>query len=217
MQFSRTDPSPRYRDLIELYRQMHLRGENFLGTSAEETFSGESLRAQALRIKRLIEATGAHTILDYGCGKGKQYDPRPVRVENVGSFDSIMDYWDVDSVACYDPAYPPYSKLPEGRFDGVVCTDVMEHCPEEDVPWIVGEIFGYAERFVYVNATCFPASKRLPNGENAHCTIRPPDWWEAIFRRTAAGHPGVTWQLWVAFQPEGSPKAYEKLIGGPAG
>jgi hypothetical protein len=66
----------------------------------------------------------------------------------------------------------PFSALPEGRFDGVVCTDVLEHCPEEDLPWIVGELFGYARLFVFANVACYPAAKKLPNGENAHCTIR---------------------------------------------
>ena len=57
----------------------------------------------------------------------------------------------------------------------------MEHCPEEDIPWILDEIFQHAKKFVYVNIACYPAQKTLPDGQNAHCTIKPKEWWEAIF------------------------------------
>ena len=88
-----------------------------------------------------------------------------------------MDYWGIDYVHCYDPSYAKYSTLPLGPFDGVICTDVLEHCPEDDLPWIVTEIFAYAENFVYANVACYPAMKRFPTGENAHCTVRAPEWW----------------------------------------
>jgi hypothetical protein len=215
MPYSRLQPSPRYRALLDMYRDMHVHGDRASGTAPEKTFPGKSLAKQAMRIKRLIDETGAASILDYGSGKGLQYDPRPVKVKGVGSFDGIIDYWGVDSVKCYDPAYTPHSALPQGLFDGVVCTDVMEHCPEEDVPWIVEEIFSFAERFVFVNAACFPAQKRLPNGENAHCTIQPPQWWEERFRAAALKRPGVKWELWVAYlAPGGGIIADETRISG---
>lgn len=203
MTYSRQNPSPRYRELIELYSNMHREGEKFLGLPPERTFPGASLFAQTSRIKKLVTLTGALTILDYGSGKGKQYGQLRIEGNDGEEHDSVLDYWGVDHIACYDPAFPPYSELPQGTFDGVICTDVMEHCPEEDVPWIVDEIFGYATRFVFVNAACYPALKRLPNGENAHCTIRPPEWWEGLFCAASAKRPGVRWQLWVTYQPPG--------------
>jgi hypothetical protein len=206
MSYSRQNPSPRYRELIRLYSDMHREGEKFLGLPPERTFPGSSLFAQAARIKKLVDLTGALTILDYGSGKGKQYDQLKIRTD-ADEEGSVLDYWGIDHVACYDPAFPPYNKLPQGTFDGVICTDVMEHCPEEDVPWIVEEIFDFATRFVFVNAACFPARKRLPNGENAHCTIRPPEWWEGLFRAAGAKRPSLRWQLWVTYQPPGEAQA----------
>ena len=218
--FTRDHPSPRYRELVSLYRQMHEHGEQFLGAPAAETFPGLSLDAQIARIKALIACTGAQTILDYGCGKGMQYRPRMITDRNGGRWLSVVDYWNINEVACYDPAYEPYSRLPEGKFDGVISTDVLEHCPEQDVPWIIDEIFGYATRFVFANVACYPARKRLPDGENAHCTIKPAEWWEQLFRQSGARHPGIVWEAWIESQietPQGPKIIERKLTGGCAG
>ena len=197
MNFSRNNPSPRYVALQAHYSTMHEKGEGFLGIPAEETFPGASLAPQAARIKRLIDLTEAVTILDYGSGKGKQYAPRLIKDGKGGEWPSIIEYWDIDEVVCYDPCYPPFSKLPTGKFDGVISTDVLEHCPEEDVPWIIGEIFSYARRFVFANVACYPARKRLPNGENAHCTIMPVEWWSGIIESVARKHQGIVWEVWI--------------------
>jgi hypothetical protein len=197
MNFSRSNPSPRYLALQALYRRMHQQGEEFLGVAPDATFPGFSLDAQLGRIKALIAQTGADTVLDYGCGKGRQYEPRPITGEDGSVWPGVIDYWDVGEVVCYDPCYEPYNKLPQGKFDGVICTDVLEHCPEQDLPWIISELFAYATRFVFANVACFPARKRLPNGENAHCTIQPAEWWAQLLRQVAADHPALRWEFWI--------------------
>lgn len=193
--FSRSQPSPRYQHLMRQYGRMHVEGETHLGIPAAQTFPGSSLAPHVTAIKKLIQASDGRTILDYGAGKGLQYRPHRVMVEGRHVADGIAEYWDVDELRCYDPGYAPFATLPEGRFDGVVCTDVLEHCPEEDLPWIVAELFGFAKRFVYANVACYPARKRLPDGENAHVTLRDPQWWRELFVRCAAAHDGVAWEL----------------------
>lgn len=212
--YSRENPSPRYRELTQLYRQMHAEGEQFLKIPPEQTFPGLSLPSQAGRIRRLVAATGATNILDYGSGKGMQYDLRGIKADDGQVYESIQDYWDVDFIRCYDPSFTPFSKLPAGKFDGVISTDVLEHCPEEDLPWIIGEIFSYAEKFVFANVACYPAKKRLPTGENAHCTIQPPEWWQALIRRVAAEHPGVAWEFWIQWREDapGGPRLLETRL-----
>src|SRR6185503_562707 len=131
--YSRAHPSPRYRELLALYARMHVEGETTLGIPPEQTFPGSSLGPHVARIKSWIERTGARTILDYGAGKGLQYRPQKVVVDGRHVADGIAEYWDVDEVRCFDPGYAPHNALPEGKFDGVICTDVLEHCPEEDL------------------------------------------------------------------------------------
>ena len=164
MTFTRSNPSPRYAALISAYRTLHTNGEQFLGIPPEKTFPGQSLLPQVDRIKEHILRTGACTVLDYGSGKGQQYLPMSVRQASGKEWPSIQAYWGVESVTCYDPSYEPFSQLPEGQFDGVISTDVLEHCPEEDIPWILDELFRYSRRFVFANVACYPAKKRLPSG-----------------------------------------------------
>lgn len=215
MNYSRANPSARYVELQSLYRAMHEKGEIFLGIPPGQTFPGKSLLPQVGRIKRLIEMTQAQVILDYGSGKGKQYDPQPIKDGAAGHWSSIVDFWDIDEVVCYDPCYPPFSMLPTGIFDGVISTDVLEHCPEEDVPWIIAEIFSYAKRFVFANIACYPAHKRLSTGENAHCTIKPLDWWRGLLESVAAARHDLIWEVWIQSRvdtPQG-PKLVEEKIG----
>ncbi len=81
--YSRANPSPRYRELIGLYARMHVEGE---------TFSGASLLPHVARIKTLIVATEAKTILDYGAGKGLQYRPHRIVLGEAHVADGIAEY-----------------------------------------------------------------------------------------------------------------------------
>ena len=195
--YCRSHPSPRYLELVELYRQLHTEGEKFLSIPPKQTFSGKSLLPQVGRIKNLIVRTGSRTILDYGSGKGFQYLPMQLRNGKGGRWQSVQDYWGVDGIRCYDPCYEPFNRFPEEQFDGVVSTDVLEHCPEEDIPWMLDEIFGLATRFVFANIACYPAQKHLPNGENAHCTVHPLLWWQVLLKETSAKYPDIRYEIWV--------------------
>ena len=213
--YTRQNPSPRYRELATLYRSMHTEGEKFLGIPPEKTFPGQSLLPQAGRIKEMITRYNAKTLLDYGSGKGMQYKPMQIIAEGIGEWPSVQAFWGIDELTCYDPAYAPFNVLPDKKFDGVISTDVLEHCPEEDIPWILNEMFSYATQFVFANVACYPAKKRLPNGENAHCTIRTPEWWNQILLDVATRHSGIHWEVWVQSlieTPHGN-KMTEKRLG----
>lgn len=196
--YSRSQPSPRYVELLDLYSTMHQEGDPSLGLPPEQTFAGGRLGRLADLVKKLVTMFGAQTVLDYGAGKGLQY--REAFISDDGqSFPDVGAYWGVESVTCYDPGYQPFSRLPEGRFDGVVCTDVLEHCPEEDLRWILHEMFAYATRFVFGNIASYPAKKMLPNGENAHCTQQSHEWWESLIREVAVDYPGVKFLFTVDY------------------
>ena len=151
--------------LLDQYKQMHDTAKRFPGSIA---------KGYVKQIAGLIEEHDAETLLDYGSGKGMQY--------LVGR---VHEKWRGILPTCYDPGYAPLAKRPGGKFDGVICTDVMEHIEERDVPDMLADIFSYADGFVFLGIATIPARKTLPDGRNCHVTIRPPEWWNHVVRKAA--------------------------------
>lgn len=138
-------------------------------------FRGRTVLKYATEIDKLIKSTVSKTLLDYGSGKGEQYQ----------STYSLQQVWGVDLPTCYDPGVERFAKLPKGRFDGVICCDVMEHVPEHAVQDTLRRIIDYADKFVFFSIATNAATKTLPDGQNCHLTIKPEEWWDAQIREAA--------------------------------
>jgi hypothetical protein len=202
--YSRKNPSPRYRELGEIYRRAHAEGLPDQALSPAELFAGWSLLPHVGTVKGLVERTGATSILDYGSGKGMPYRAPAIILPSGEQIPALRDHWKLERILCYDPGVPEHARLPRRPVDGVISTDALEHIPKEDIPWIVAEMFGASRLFVFANIASFKAKKTLPNGENAHCTIEPPAWWREVFeaearRRRARYHIEVV--EWVPGRP----------------
>ncbi len=199
--FSKDRPSDRYGELLDFYKTMHVEGfhkeEAGKGVQRtgkpEKTFVGKSLKEHIPHIAELVRKTGATTILDYGSGKASLYHNHPDKAP--GSRYKRIPEWSGVTVTCYDPGYQPFAEPYEAHYDGVITTDVLEHIPEEDIAWVLDELFAHAERFVYAVAACYPAKKLLPDGTNAHCTLQEPEWWQGQMRQVGRRYPDVHWML----------------------
>lgn len=144
-------------DVIALYREMHRSPKYYRGREGVRHFAP---------IGRLILETESKTLLDYGSGKGEQY----------GSPHRLGEAWGVE-VACYDPGWEPFAEKPTGRFDAVICLDVMEHVPKASVDEVLRDVLQMAKRCAYFSIATTPAGKMLPDGRNAHLTIAAEGWW----------------------------------------
>ncbi len=197
MTFSRTNPSPRFIELEKIYRQLHQHGDILNGLPPEKTFSGRTLAAHLDRLKTAIDAYQLRTLLDYGCGKAVAHKTAQLVTPEGENLRGLRQILAVDEITLYDPGFEPYRELPTGTFDGVVCTDVLEHIPEEDTDWVIEELFAYAEKFLLCTVACYPASKNLPSGENAHITLKKPGWWIDKIEAAAARRGKVKYFVWV--------------------
>ena len=204
-EFTFRRPSEQYTQLIDMYTQMHADGyvvrndqQQTRRLTPEEAYPGNELPQFLGPIKRLIVKHEAKSILDYGSGKGKQYGPLELKTPSGKTFPDVQSFWDVDEIRCFDPCVSEFRDRPQTAFDGVVSTDVLEHCHPADVPWIVREMFSYARRFVFANIACYPAMAQLPSGENAHTTIRHPEWWSGVFATIANEFADVDYQIHFA-------------------
>lgn len=144
----------------EVYSRMH--------EATPKDWAGYTCCGHVDKIAPLVKKHAARTMLDYGCGKGYQYLGR-----------RIHEQWGGILPTCYDPGVRQLNAKPEGTFDGVMCCDVLEHIEERDVDGILADIFGYADKFVFLSIACVPAKVRalLPDGRNVHVTVKPPEWW----------------------------------------
>ena len=141
-------------EAIEQYKKMH---------KYPESFRGYSLGPHVKRIKELVDETQSKTLLDYGCGKAWQWTKKGA-IETIGIRPTL-----------YDPAVKEYSRPPEGQYDGVICTDVLEHIPEP-MPFVI-HVSSFARNFVFFSISCLDRGKTLPNGKPLHISVHPPQWW----------------------------------------
>ena len=144
--------------LIPLYRQVHEAGKYYRGNS--------TLRKYVNDISQIIREIETGSILDYGCGKGLQYTE-----------DRLHKPWGI-MPTLFDPAVSGIDELPEGQFDGVICTGVLEHIPQDELQAAIDNLSRYARKWAFLAIGISPAHKTLPNGQNAHVIVKPPEWWK---------------------------------------
>ena len=123
------------------------------------------------RIKSHIDKTGSKTLLDFGCGECLHY-----------KVNKLHEYWGIGELRCYDPAISEYAERPTKKYDAVINTDVLEHIPEYDLANVIQDIFDHAEKMVYLRIATSPARAILPNGDNAHCTLKTHNEWVELVR-----------------------------------
>lgn len=154
----------------EAYGEMH--------AANKDHFAGLSLMPHVPAIVALIKQYGSTTLLDYGCGKGHQYGAKAEAHLEFG----IMPH-------LYDPGVKEFARRPKRRYDGVICTDVMEHIEHGDVKSIMRDVFRYSRHWVFFSISTRLAKKTLPDGRNVHLTIKPAYWWDEKLKKAAKGRP----------------------------
>jgi len=69
----------------------------------------------------------------------------------------------------------------------MIAVDLLQRLPAEDVPWVLGEMFGRAGKLVYVAVDCQDSPASL--------CVREAGWWRTQVAAAAARHPEVVWRL----------------------
>jgi len=108
---------------------------------------------------RLCEQYKTQSVLDYGCGKASLSLHLPF------------------TITSYDPAITKFAEEPEPA-DVVVCVDVMEHVEEPYVDVVLDHLKQLTRKVMLLHIALIPAKKQLPDGRNAHITLKPVEWWK---------------------------------------
>ena len=144
----------------ELQRQLHAGNEYGVWGDHEVETIGRGICALYEQLRRPLG------VMDYGAGNGA------LGKALEGLFRAV-------SVTNYDPFHPKWRDNPEpGVHDLVTCFDVLEHVEEQCVDNTLKYI---AEKCRYVALFSIgldDAIKTLPDGRNAHITLRSAQWWQ---------------------------------------
>lgn len=138
---------------IKQYEEIHRNDPTYGSTSLK--FIDE--------VSLMIDCLQPKSILDYGCGKGTLIDDIQKRYPSIRCYK-------------YDPSITEYDTIPVAQADMVLNTDVLEHIPVDNIDDVLRNISSITQN-VYFNLHHGRASTVLPNGENAHCTVRSPNWY----------------------------------------
>ena len=140
-------------DTITQYKYLH-KNNKIYGSSSLQYFDN---------VKTLANELNCQSIIDFGCGKGVLSNEIEKKLK----------------IKCtkYDPAIEQYDTIPNEKFDLLICTDVLEHVPLENLDNVLSSIKTLSNNCFFA-ISCRLAGQILPNGENAHCTVYPKEWWK---------------------------------------
>lgn len=112
------------------------------------------------------------TVLDFGAGQG-----------SLGEY-VLNNAVDINvKWTNYDPGIDKWNTLPEGPFDLVVSSDVLEHVEPDYIDATIDQLCELADKAQFHHIACDPCSSRLPDGRNAHLITEKLDWWLPKFTR----------------------------------
>ena len=84
-----------------------------------------------------------------------------------------------------------FSVYPVRKFDGLICTDVIEHIPEDDILQFIDNLFKLSNKFIFVVIATIPATKYFDDGNNIHLCLKTQEEWEKIFLEFKATYPEI--------------------------
>ncbi len=186
--------SKKGQELIKMYEKMFREGYDRTDQQRVDiAFSDFELRAYREQILSIFNEHSISTVLDYGCGGS---DWRSSDFDEA-SGQSAIEYFKLQNAYRYEPALNIDERQ---RVDCVISFDLLEHIFISDVPAVLRDMFSYATKLIVLNVACYPAAAKLPNGENAHVTVRHPFWWKGMIDGISVEYPTIS--VWLICSTE---------------
>ena len=170
--------------LIAMYETMAIEGYSRLSQpKVEVAYQDFELKLMKKTVRDIFHRFKVRTVLDYGSGGCNWNNPK---FDDSGQ--SAVQYFQLEGVRHYEPARNIDQR---GIVDCVISFDVLEHIYISDIPAVLRDMFSYAKKLVVLNVACYDADALLPNGENAHITVRHPLWWKGMVDSVTVDFPDV--------------------------
>ena len=172
-------PSAYYLESVELGKQFQLNNSSW---------GGDDCKNYHNQIRVLMDKYRAKTVLDYGCGKGRQYTnivPYGMLHNQVTEPMTFQTRINAESVYKFDPCVKEFEIEPvEQKFDAVSCTQVLGSIPDIDMPWLRDKLMGYASKFVFIglhNPTKPPKLRKRMYDSTYLSYDRTIEWYQEQF------------------------------------
>lgn len=146
-------------EMVEAYRAQHQ-------NPAYGSGGGRRWKARMIYDYLTTHRDEIKTVLDFGAGK--QGFAKAAKAQGLHA-----------RITSYDPAIKGISVMPEGQFDCVVTTDVLEHVEPTKLDAVLDFCFAKARK---LNIHCIAldlTGKYLPDGRDLHLIVESPEWWIA--------------------------------------
>lgn len=172
-------------DLISFYKKMAKEGYNRIdGIRVQSAYNDFELQKFRNIVRQNLKSQKIRSVLDYG-GGGSDWN-----ASNFEPFtgESAKQFFNLNEVNTFEPARNLTKKV---KSDCVVCVDVLEHIFVADVSSVIKDLFSLSKKLLIINVACYKAAALLPNGENAHVTVRNPHWWKGVIDTIALSYKDI--------------------------
>lgn len=136
----------------------------------------------------MLAQAGARSILEFTLA-----GPRNEALESrVGKYPNA-------TLTTFDPTATGAAGMdvPLGPFDAVLCSTGLELLSNEDIPWVLDQLFYRARRAVFVTVHDVPRSVRVADGGTITVAQRGFAWWRNQMEAASRNRPEVRWRLGV--------------------
>ena len=185
--FDRDHPSSQFAPIEPLKFKQHVK-KNPSNDDSSQTINTDDLHP-------FIASLPNPTLLYFHMEPSPDKASRTETTPQGSSSDVSIDHWS-----------PFESPRPEKLFDIVYGSERLTLLPDEDIPWILEEIFSLASRLVMINIRDTRLLDTTPSYIPNHS--RDFHWWASHLQAMSSRYPTLHWSLrYLTSDPEGQPSA----------
>ena len=175
--FSALAPSQGFNDLKRAAKDLQ-------GISTQAGRSNKAAAgAYSSEVAELLEECDAHSVLDCRLSAVSAHSPLTFR----------------DAVSTFDPTESFAGTDEPQSVDAVVCHDILEFVPDDDIPWLLESLFSRAKCLLFCHVDQSPgiqgANQDVKGGTALRRRTRTIEWWQYQFELVARFHPDVRWRV----------------------
>ncbi|MEO8325590.1 MAG: ELM1/GtrOC1 family putative glycosyltransferase, partial [Nitrospirota bacterium] len=102
---------------------------------------------------------------------------------------------DSPAITPYDLCHQTPDSLPAQTFDLVYSASELQWIPDEDIPWVLDEIFSLANSLVFVQVQANESWHPMPGKTHSRGIQRNFEWWVSHIHTTSKRYPKIHWKF----------------------